>query len=473
MTTLQILRELRRELPAEVVICDPDAMARYRDDASGEPGGMPLAVLRPASVDELAAAVRLCNRHAVGIVPQGGRTGLSGGACAHAGGVVVSTERMNGIIHLDRRAMTLTAWAGTPLQVIQEAALAAGLEYPVDIGARGTATIGGTVATNAGGIRVIRHGMTRSHVAGLEVVLADSTVIDDLQRLEKDNAGYDLKHLFTGSEGTLGIVTRVCLRLKHAMPYTETALLGLRDHEAAFALLEAARAQLGESLVAFEGMWPDFFAHVCDEAALCRAPLAGRQGFYVLVEAAHRSGAGAEGFHAWLSEMLESGRVEDGAVARSGADAAALWKIRESVTELHRSFGPHLSFDIGLPPPVVGHFAEAVAGVLRDRRTLQFGHVGDGNLHLLVAREAGDTDHDIEQPVFELVRQWHGTVSAEHGIGLLKRDWLGHSRSPQQRDVMRRIKHGLDPAGIMNRGKLLTSPSCPESVLEDPTAMSM
>ncbi|APZ52930.1 FAD-binding oxidoreductase [Salipiger abyssi] len=448
--------------PKGLLTAAPDC-ARYASDQSGLPGALPLAVLRPASTDEVSQALALCSRYRIGVVPQGGRTGLSGGACSAEGAVVLSTERMAGIAEIDREAMTLTAWAGTPLETVQEAARTVGLDYPVDIGARGTATIGGTIATNAGGIRVLQHGMTRANVLGLEAVLADGSVVSRLGKTVKDNSGFDLKQLFIGSEGTLGIVTRAVLQLCRQVPQSALALFALPDHAAALACLAAARRRFGSRITAFEGMWPDYWEFVCHATSLASPPMAGRHGFYLLIEVEAGSEGAEDELEAFFAELFEAGLAEDGVLAKSVAEMRALWRVREAVGEADEGFGPHINFDIGLSPSALGRFCDAadvlLAGMLEAKGTLKVGHVGDGNVHLLVAHDgSGRAEERIEAAVYGLLRDWNGAVTAEHGIGRIKARWIGHSRTPEELAMMRGLKAQFDPLGILNPGALFADP---------------
>ncbi|SON56650.1 putative FAD-linked oxidoreductase [Hartmannibacter diazotrophicus] len=441
------------------ILLGPADCARYATDVSGERGELPRAVLRPANTQDLSEVMRLCHRHGLPVVPQGGRTGLSGGASCLDGNLVLSLERMTGVIAIDPDALTLVAWAGTPLQTVQEAARERGLEYPVDIGSRSTATIGGTIATNAGGIRVIRHGMTRQNILGLEVVLANGTILSDLNELPKNNAGYDLKQLFIGSEGTLGIVTRAVMKLVPATTHANTALLGLSDYGAALDLLGSARRRFGPQLVAFEGMWPSYWDFVCEEAKLVRPPLSGRHGLYVLLETAHEGASGEEAFEAWLGHCLENELVEDGVIAKSLAETRSIWAVREAVGELDAAFGAHINFDLGIVPSRLGSFIEACDRALAafvDCRSLHVGHMGDGNLHLIVSTGSRGPQevHEIENVIYGLVGEWHGTVTAEHGVGTLKRHWLSRCRDESQIAVMTRLKALFDPFGRLNPGKI-------------------
>jgi FAD/FMN-containing dehydrogenase len=401
--------------------------------------------------------MRLCNQYELPIVPQGGLTGLSGGAVPVSGGVALSTDRMSGIISVDPDNFCLTAWAGTPLETVQNAAREFGLEYPVDIGARGSATVGGTIATNAGGIRVIRHGMTRQHVLGLEVVLADGTVLSNLRSMIKDNAGYDLKQIFIGSEGTLGIVTRAVLKLCPAPTQRNTALLGLADYASGLACLGSARRSFEAQLTAFEGMWPYYWDLATSMKLSGRAPLKGGHGLYVLLET---SGHDLAAFEEWLAECFESGLVEDGAIAQSLSDINDFWSVREAIGEVDHVIGPHLNFDIGLQPSALGEFVSVCEAALTDLATgptLYVGHIGDGNLHVIVPVREHSNDYvwEIENRVFGILSEREGTVTAEHGVGLLKRDWLNRTRRPEEIQLMRHLKSCLDPKSLLNPGKVI------------------
>ncbi|EPX86035.1 FAD-binding oxidoreductase [Salipiger mucosus] len=454
--------ELAEMLGPRGILTSPQDCARYASDQSGLSGVLPLAVLRPATTEEVSHILRICSRHHVGVVPQGGRTGLSGGACSPDGVVVLSTERMSGILEVDPEAMTLTTWAGTPLETVQEAARAAGLQYPVDIGARGTATIGGTIATNAGGIRVLQHGMTRASVLGLEAVLADGSVVSRLGKTVKDNSGFDLKQLFIGSEGTLGIVTRAVLQLCRHAPQTALALFALPDHAAALKCLAAARQRFGARIMAFEGMWPDYWDFVCHETSLAAAPVAGRHGFYLLIEIEAGSGGSEEELEAFFAELFEAEVVEDGVLAKSLGEMQALWRVREAVGEIDEDFGPHINFDIGVSPSELGRFCDAADALMADmpevRGALKVGHVGDGNVHLIVAHDGSAVAEErIEVVIYGLLREWDGAVTAEHGIGRVKARWIAHSRTPEELALMRRLKAQLDPLGLLNPGAVLSA----------------
>jgi FAD/FMN-containing dehydrogenase len=424
-------------------------------------GGAPLAVVRPRTTAEVASVLRACHAAGVPVVPQGGLTGLAGGATPVNGCVVLSLERMTGVEEIDPAAATMTVLAGTPLQAVQEAAWNAGFFFPLDLGARGSCQIGGNVATNAGGNRVIRYGMTRDLVLGLEAVLADGTVLTSLNKLLKNNAGPDIRQLFIGSEGTLGVITRVVLRL-HPQPGSQSvAFCALDGYDEVVALLQLARTSLGHTLSAFEMMWPDFYAMVTAPGTGIAPPLPATAAAYVLVESMGASAAqDAARFEEMLAEALERGIITEGVVAQSAAEARSFWRVRDASGDFPRLLWPNVAFDLGIPTRHIGQFILACGRAIRERwpgaRTAFFGHIGDSNLHLnLNVREGEQPEDDIDAVVYNCVRDWHGSVSAEHGIGLLKRPYLSYSRTPEEIAVMRTLKQALDPRGILNPGKVL------------------
>jgi len=452
--------EFRDVLGAAGFLAGADAPLRNRSDSSVVPPGTPVAVLRPSSTQQVSAALAVAGRHHIPITVQGGLTGLCGGATPTPHSVALSLERMVGIEEIDPKAMTMTALAGTPVETMQQAAAAEGLLFPVDFGARGTATAGGIVSTNAGGNRVLRYGMTRASVLGLEAVLADGTVISSLNKMLKNNAGYDLKQLFVGSEGTLGVVTRVVFALTPLPRWTGLALVAVSGFEAAAEILARARASLGPTLSAFEVMWPDYYAMVTENVPGRRDPFADPHGLYIVIEGHGRSEThdGAV-FEAFLEEVFEAGLVEDAMLAQSLSDMEAFWAIRDASAEIEPVLGDHESFDVGLPPADVGRFVEAcraaLARELPASRAVFFGHAADGNVHVMASVPEGASHHDVEAVVYGVTRDFAGSVSAEHGIGSIKRGWLGHSRSPAELTLMARLKAALDPDGLLNPGKVL------------------
>ena len=455
-----VLDELRAAFGADEVLAG-NASPRHLKDWSTASGGTPLAILRPRSTAELSRMLAICNTHGQAVVPQGGLTGLVGGAVPGEGQVVVSLERMNAIEEIDLGSGTVTVQAGAVLQTLQEACHEAGALLAIDLGARGSCQIGGNVSTNAGGNRVIRYGNTRESVLGLEAVLADGTVLPMMNRMAKNNAGVDLKHLFIGSEGVLGIVTRVVLKL-HPLPRgTSTALVALADFDAALSFLRHAQQSLSGQVSAFEIMWREYL-DVAVATNRLRRPFAADYPVYVLTDMhCGQPETDARRFETMREQAIESGWVLDAAVAQSMADAEALWAIRDGIAEVLREQAPTLNFDVSVP---VGRIGECVARMRANLergwpqlQALFFGHVGDGNVHVVVCKVPQDADslHAIEEAVYGVMRDYGGSVSAEHGIGVLKRDWLAYSRTPAEIALMRTLKTALDPRGIFNPGKML------------------
>lgn len=462
MSLEALLVELRAVLGADL-LCGEDIPLRATSDASVWPAQKPLALLRPATTDEVSAALRLCNDHGVAVTVQGGMTGLSGGATPTFGSVALSLERMAGIEHLDQEAGTVLVKAGTILSVVQDAATAVEMLYPVDLNARASCTIGGTVATNAGGNRVIRYGMTRAGVLGLEAVLADGTVLSDLRDLPKNNAGFDLKQLFIGTEGQIGVVTRVLLRLLPRPVDRGCALLAISDFPTLRKCLISMKRDMPEALSAFEAMWPDYWDIVtAGGLAGRRSPFSRRHGIYALVEAGGARDADAETLTRSLERLFEDGLIEDAVLAQSGSDIADFWALREAAAEVSNVVGPCVGYDIGLAPTRIGAYVDEARAALAERAAeatpMFFGHAGDGNLHVMIAGPDSTSPDFIklcDGILYPLVGAFDGTVTAEHGVGQLKREWLWTSRSDEELSVMRRLKHALDPKGTLNPGKVL------------------
>jgi FAD/FMN-containing dehydrogenase len=454
-TDTPLMARLAQTLPAQALVSGAAMDARHWEDRRGRFSARPAFVLRPGSTGELAAALAACNDFGQRLVVQGGRTGLSGGHRIATGEAVLSLERMTALEDVNVENATLLASAGTPLQRVQEAADAAGFLFGVDIGARGTATIGGNIATNAGGIRVLRYGMFRAQVAGLEVVLADGTVLSSLRGLDKDNSGYDMNQLFIGSEGTLGVVTRALLRL-HPKPVSEAnAFLAVPSLSAALALLARLRAAMGAGLSAFELMLPAAYEGVIGFLGMSR-PFATTAPFYVLTEVqARRDDSTTEDFMACLMTALEDRVVLDAVISQSQRDFQALWTMRDSCPDYIRSLDQIASGDISVPIQKVEAFLTASQSALQalDPATefIVFGHLGDGNLHYVIRTAQG---YEAMAKVYQLVAAHGGSISAEHGIGVDKKPWLHLSRSEAEIRTMRRLKKALDPKGILNQGRI-------------------
>ena len=422
------------------------------------PHGRPGVLLRPRSTEEVAAALRLCNDAGQPVVPYGGLTGLVEATTADDSEVAISLERMNAIEEIDIASRTMTVQAGVPLQVVQEAAEAEGLLFPLDIGARGSATIGGNVATNAGGNRVIRFGMMRDQILGMEVVLADGTVLSSMNKIIKNNTGYDLKQLFIGSEGTLGIVTRLVLKLRPAPTSQNMAFLAASTFDQVTTLLNRLDAGLGGSLSAFEVMWSDYYELVTKPPATGQPPVAHGYGFYILVEAlGGDEDADSERFLAVLSEAMEEGIVADGAIAQSQGERDTMWAIRDDVGQVAQ-FRPVFAFDISVPLNHMNSYVEEMKGALTEKwpnnQCMVFGHLGDGNLHVVVGVGDKGAKQAVEAVVYEGLKSRGGSISAEHGVGVQKKAYLSMTRTADEIEIMQRIKASLDPNGILNPGKI-------------------
>jgi FAD/FMN-containing dehydrogenase len=452
-----VLEQLARIVGAQHVLAGQDVSARF----DGWPPITALqaaCIVRPRTTEEVSALLAYCDSVGIAVVPQGGRTGLSGGARAREVDVALSLERMSSIQALDRDNATMTVEAGVPLALVQQAAEAEGLLYAVDLGARGSATIGGTIATNAGGNRVLRYGMTREQVLGLEVVLAGGEVISSMNSMLKNNAGYDLKQLFIGSEGTLGVITRAVVRLRPRPATTATALIGARTFTDVLHVRERIAADTDGALSSFEVMWPELI-----DAAVAtgrhRDPLSERHAYYVLVEVAARDAD--QRLERALAAAWQEGWVADAVVAASEAQAGALWAIREDSPARSAALRPALSFDISLPPSAMESYVEALRQQLLRQwthaRTIVFGHIADGNLHVSIGIGQGDeaARSAVGRVVYELLRPLRGSVAAEHGVGLFKREYMDVTRTMAEIDLMRSIKTHLDPRNTLNPGKVL------------------
>ena len=460
---VEALSQLQRKLGPQAVLLGADVPARNGNDWSASLPQTPRAVVRPIDAAGVSETVLACRKAGLCYVPQGGLTGLCRGAAPESGWVAISLERMVGIEEIDQASATMTVKAGTSLETVQQAADQCDLFFPLDLGSRGSCAIGGNLSTNAGGNRVIRYGMTRELVLGLEVVLPDGTIMTSLNKLIKNNAGYDLKHLFIGSEGTLGIITRVVLKLFPKPRSTMAALCAVPDYGAVLSLLNAARSGLGPLLSAFEVMWPDYWDVITTRAGV-RSPVGTGHGLYVLVEAQGTDEtADAPRFEAWLADLMERGSLSDAAVSQSVAQTKAFWAVRDICSEFGQVLGPHVPYDVGLAVAGMDAFVRrckaALASGIPGCDSVYYGHIGDGNLHLISwvpgLRVDQQPKEAMDQVVYGLVREMGGSVSAEHGIGTLKKKWLGHARSEAEIALMRTLKAALDPDGLLNPGKVI------------------
>jgi FAD/FMN-containing dehydrogenase len=459
-----IVDDLRAAFDATTVLAGADIDARYHTDMAGVAVAPPLAVMRPRSTEDVSKFLKLCHDARAPVTTQGGMTGLVRATMPLSGEIVLSMERMNAIEEVDTGGGVVITQTGVPLQRLQERVGENGFMFPLDLGARGSCTIGGNISTNAGGNRVIRYGMTRDLVLGLEAVLADGTILKGVRKYIKNNTGIDLKQLFVGTEGTLGVVTRAALRIFPAPAEQQVALCALESFDKVRALLDLARTRLAGDLTAFEVMWNEYYRLTTELVKGVAAPLPANHPFYVLLEA---SGSDAERLRSDLEGMLETalekGIILDATIASSGAAAAAIWKIRDSSVELGRAIGPNgVGFDISLAIDRMEAFAEVVnrelkAKIDKDAYAIVFGHAGDGNLHVNAKYPpAVDKTEDVTKLVYGITADFAGSISAEHGIGLLKRPYLKLSRTEEEIETMRTLKRALDPHGILNPGRIFT-----------------
>lgn len=467
-----ILDQLRTIVGAGHVLTAEADQQAYVIDWMKKYRGQALCVVRPGNTEEVAAVLRCCNAVGVTVIPQGGNTGMAGGATPDNSGrqVILSLTRMNKIREIDPVGNTITADAGCVLATIQQAARDAGRFFPLSLGAEGSCTIGGNLATNAGGIAVLRYGNMRELALGLEVVLADGRIWDGLQALRKDNTGYDLRDLFIGSEGTLGVITAAVLKLHAAPAARATAMVALPGRDAALALFTRLRGRAGDRLTAFE-----FMTRACVELVLKHAggavsPFAAVPPAIVLAELSDTNAEAdlAALLEELLAEAVEAGEATDAVIAQSGEQTKALWRIREGISEAQVRAGKTIKHDIALPIGQLAAFMDECERVVETAypglNFLVFGHLGDGNLHYNLQR-APQMDDDafyaltgpLNALVHDLVHRYRGSISAEHGVGQLRRDELPRYKSGVALQVMHDLKRLFDPANILNPGKLLQS----------------
>ncbi|MBX3618506.1 MAG: FAD-binding oxidoreductase [Rhizobacter sp.] len=464
-----LVNALRTAVGAAHVLVEGDLTA-YEQDWRRRYRGRALAVVRPGSTTEVAAVVKLCGRYGAGLVPQGGNTGLVGGSVPDDSGtqVLLSLSRMNRVRALDAANLTLTVEAGCILQSVQEAAAAQGLLFPLSLAAEGSATIGGNLATNAGGTQVLRYGNARELCLGLEVVTAQGEVWDGLTGLRKDNTGYDLRDLFIGSEGTLGIITAATLKLYPQPAARTTALAALPSLDSAVALLQMSQARLGAGLTGFEVMNRFSLSLVRKHFPQLRQPLPEAEWTVLLEQSDTESEAHARSlFEALLESAMEDGLITDAAVAESIEQSHAMWHLRESIPLAQPEEGPNIKHDISLPVSRIPEFVVATDAALQaahpGTRSVNFGHLGDGNLHYNLQAPLGvdgaeflrQHEHSVNTIVYDAVTAFGGSISAEHGVGALKREELTQRKPPVALQMMRAIKRALDPQGLMNPGRVL------------------
>jgi FAD/FMN-containing dehydrogenase len=446
---------------------DANEIAPHLVEWRGKYQGQTSLLLKPRTTEEVSKILAICNETATPIVPQGGNTGLVGGQIPFHGEVLLSLSRLDRIRRVDRTDMSMIAEAGVVLAKVHEAALEADTFFPLSIASEGSATIGGNLSTNAGGVNVLRYGSTRALVLGIEVVLADGRVLDLLRTLHKDNTGYDLKQLFIGAEGTLGVITAAALRLFPKPTTYETAFLAVRDPEAAVALLHRLQDATGGLVSAFELMARLGLQFVLDHIPNASDPLAKPSPWYVLTEVAAAGELPLKGLvETTIQSALEDGLVVDGVVASSDAQRKALWHLREAMSEAQKFEGGSIKHDISVPVDKVPAFLKqgtaAVEKLVPGVRPVPFGHIGDGNIHFNFSVPMGGDNkaflarwEDVNHAVHDIVRDFHGSISAEHGLGVMKRDEILRYKSQTEMDVMRALKKTLDPKNILNPGKVV------------------
>ncbi|MPT49317.1 MAG: FAD-binding oxidoreductase [Sphingobium sp.] len=474
MTSRDFIPHFRNVLGPKGVITDEGDIAPWVSDWRGRWHGATPAILAPASTQEVAAVIALARDHQVQLVPQGGNTSMVGGATPPADGraFILSLRRMNAIRELSADHNRAVCEAGVILSTLHEAAEGIGRRFPLSLGAKGSATIGGLVSTNAGGTQVLRHGTMRGLVEGLEAVLPNGEIYDGLAALKKDNRGYDIKHLLIGAEGTLGVVTAASLRLVPALSQTATAWVGVERPHDALTLLRQLQARFGNNIEGFEVIAGDGLGHVLSHIPSLRSPIDTPAPWHALIEfdiSDARDASEAEmAIATAITDFMEAGHAIDATIASNKAQAEAFWRIRESLSEAERAQGPALQFDISVPveamPDYMVNTAKAAELRFPGTTASSFGHLGDGNVHFHVRAPKGTSDgpawlaqsgEEISRFVHDAVMAAGGSISAEHGIGQMKRAELGRLSSPARLFALRAIKSAMDPSGILNPGKLI------------------
>jgi FAD/FMN-containing dehydrogenase len=462
----ELIAKFRTIVGDKYAVTDPADIAPYTTEERDLFHGRSPLVLRPGSTAEVAAICKLANEHGIALVPQGGNTGLVGGQTPHNGEVVISMRRIDKIREVDTASNTMTCEAGVILQVAQQRAAEVDRLFPLSLGAEGSCTIGGNLSTNAGGTAALAYGVAREMALGVEVVLADGRVMNLLSKLKKDNTGYDLRNLFIGAEGTLGIITAATLKLFPKPRAIETAYVGLKSPAAALKLLSISQAEAAGTLTSFEllsDVAVDFsIRHGID----VRDPLASKHRWYVLMELSSPRDDARGALEAILAKAMEDGVVDDAVIAANLSQRQAFWKLRDEMSAAQKPEGGSIKHDISVPVVAVPEFlAQADAAVVKlipGSRPVPFGHLGDGNIHYNVSQPVGADGadflarwHEVNKVVFDIVMKMGGSISAEHGIGVLKRDELPDVKDKTAIELMRAVKAMLDPNGIMNPGKVL------------------
>ncbi|MEM6761556.1 MAG: FAD-binding oxidoreductase [Pseudomonadota bacterium] len=441
-----------------MVSTEEDLLSAHTADWSGWRDVAPIALLRPRTTEDVSAALKICHARRQPVAIQGGLTGLCGGASTHRGEIALSLARLTGIDEVEPGAITVRA--GTLIGTVQDAARAHNAELGIDFGARGSAMVGGAIATNAGGLHVIETGMTRAQVLGLEVVLADGRILSELTAMVKVNSGFDLKQLFIGSEGALGVITGACFQLRPLRAGLSTAVLALREAAGLLPALAAARSRFGPDLSAFEAMWSDYVETMTARTPF-GLPLEAPMTVILEVRAAAESEA-MERMESFLSDASGDGWLADAVIAQSSEQARSLWALRDEGPALYdQIFADKVVFDISVPAQKIHEAAASMAEAAAHRADLHpltYGHIGDNNLHFVFGADTALSPAEkrsIEHDVYHRVAALGGAISAEHGIGMTKKDYLGLTRSPVARALMRDLKRTLDPRGILNPGRVI------------------
>ena len=422
-----------------------------------------LALLRPKTTEQISKMLQICNEFDQPVVPHGGLTNVVGGVATKPGEIALSLERMNQIEEINVQDKTVTVQAGVVLSDLQKALADQGQHFPLDLGAKGTCMIGGNIASNAGGLQALRYGVMRNLVLGLEVVLADGTIISSMNKMMKNNAGYDLKQLFIGSEGTLGIITRAVLKMEDLPKTRCTAFIALESFEKAVQLLQYAKKHLNNGLTSFELLWQDYYTLMTSSPSPYSPPLSQTFPFYVLMET-HGQDAEKDKilFEEFLEKSLEDGFIADAAIAQSQQELDWFWGIRENVELVFSVHSPVFLFDVSLAISDMDAYIKKIRTELQniwpDLHFYSFGHMGDGNLHLFVScgDDEASTKHLVEEIIYKPLQLIDGSITGEHGIGLEKKSWLHLSRTAEEIQLMKTIKKAFDPKGILNRGKLFS-----------------
>jgi D-lactate dehydrogenase (cytochrome) len=462
----ELIAQFRAIVGDKYAVTDVADIAPYVTEERGLFQGRSPLVLRPGSTAEVSAICKLATEHRIALVPQGGNTGLVGGQTPHNGEVVVSTRRLDKIREIDTASNTMTCEAGVVLQVAQQTASEVDRLFPLSLGAEGSCTIGGNLSTNAGGTAALAYGVAREMAIGLEVVLADGRILNGLSKLKKDNTGYDLRNLFIGAEGTLGIITAATLKLFPKPRAVETAFVGLKSPADALKLLSIAQNEAAGTLTSFELLADIAVDFSVRHGIDIRDPLDSKHRWYVLMELSSSRDDVDTALESILTEGMDQGIVDDAVIAANLSQRSAFWKLRDEMSAAQKPEGGSIKHDISVPVAAVPDFIEqanaAVVKLIPGARPVPFGHLGDGNIHYNVSQPVGaDTAdflgrwHAVNAVVFEIVLRMGGSISAEHGIGVLKRDELPEVKDKVAIEMMRAIKAAFDPSGIMNPGKVL------------------